>query len=1136
MLRKPVFWVSFVALSIVAWWFTLSTFEQAYPVVDLELTMNRSGALAKAEDLASRHGWGPPGATQAVAFERDETVQVFVELEAGGKAAFQEMLAADLYAPYSWKVRRFQPGHTTQGEVRFTPDGEPYGFRIKLPEDAPGASLEPAAARRLAEDAAAGDWRVHFADFELIEGSQEMRPGGRTDHTFVYQRQAQSLGEARYRLRLVVSGDQLSELSHSVAIPETFHRRLAQLRAGNQALSSAGRIVMLVLLLGGGCLTGLLFLLRRRALLWRQALVWGATIGLLQLMAGLNRWPLWWMEYDTAVGAKSFVIETIFNLFSECVWLTLGTAFVFMAAEGLTRYALPDQIQLWRSASAAASPQILGRTAAAYLLVGPYCAYKVAFFLFTSQNLGWWSPASHLSDPNILATWLPWLNPIAAALRAGFAEECLFRALPLAIATLLGRRFGQPRLWIGATLILQAVIFGASHANYPNLPAHARLVELILPSILYGLIYLRFGLLPGILLHFAFDVLAFGLPVLVSTAPGAAIHLTMLALITLLPMAVVLLARWRQGRWGEVDGTLLNGSWVPPPATAETPGRWAPSRQLDLPGYRWLYVAAAAGAALWLATSRFESDAPRLQVDRSTAITAARQEAQNLGWELSPHATVLGQVRFELDDGHRFVWQQGGRQLYDSLLGSYLRPPRWHFRFVNFSGEVTGRAEEHQIWIDGRGQAFQHWHRLPEDRDGANLEAGNARTLALAALASRYGLGPDQRIEISALPSQRPSRRDWQFTFEDPTVLPETPGKALATVLIAGHEVISSFRQIQPPESWRRAEREHAAIGEVLHQGSRLCFFLVCLGGLLAAVYRWSQRRLAGRGTILSLTLLSLLAVVILIDLWPLLQAELSTSRAPGLQMTAKLKGILPPAIGILVAVALQIGFTLRWPPLRTPKNLRAALLPGLALGTVWAGLAALVLRLRPSSLPIWPDFTVAGSALPWLGASLHPLATFFIVALPTVWIVVGADHLTAGWQRRRGLAALLMIGLAIGFTGWSVDDPSLWFWQGLLLGGSLLAAYILVLRHQLSLVVPAVAGAVAWQTLGQGILRAYPGALLGNLLAVVVILLVALWWVRALADDTMPAARSVEAESAGQPNLGAGLRSDPPRRHERQV
>lgn len=1102
MLRRPAFWVVFVAINIAAWWFTVAYFDRAFPVVNLELTMNRAGALEAARELADDHGWGPETFEQAAVFELDETVQVFVELEAGGKEAFRDLLASGLYSPYGWRVRHFSPGRTTETEVRLTPTGEPYGFRVTLPEEEAGPRLDAEDARQLAEDAARQDWRIQLKDFELVESSQELRASERLDHTFVYERVDATLGEGRYRLQLVVSGDRLSGLSHSVELPEAFHQRFAQLRAGNRALSSAARAAMFILFLGCGCLGGLYVLLRRRALIWKQAVAWGVGVGLLQVAAGLSQSTLWWMDYDTALGDSTFVAENLFALFSNFVWLGLGTTCVFMAAEGLTRLAFPAQLQLWRLASprAAATPAVFGRTAGAYLLLGPYCAYKVAFFLGTSTQLGWWAPASNLSDPNVLATWMPWLHPIAAALRAGFAEECLFRAIPLATAALIGRRFGKPRLWIGAALILQAVVFGAAHANYPNMPAYARLVELILPSILYGLMYLRLGLLPVILLHFAFDVFAYGLPLVASTAPGASLHLMIMVGVALIPLGWVMVARWRSGTWKAVDASLLNSSWTPSPQTVvEGPHDMQP-RKLDARHSRWLGLAGVAGLLFWWGTTSFTADAPPLTLDRGQAVAAARGEASRLGWQIDEGQTVLSSIQASVSASHRFVWQQEGPQRYREVLENYLMPPHWQVRFAKFSGDAVERAKEYQVLVGPEARTLQFWRRVPQSQAGAHLDNAAAQSLAIQTL-KELGLHPERLEEISVVPTQQPERRDWQLIFRDPSVFPDGVGEARVFVLIAGDEVTSCYRRVQPPESWRRAERDRATLMGILHELSVLMVTLVFVGGLLAAILRWSGKQFAGRASFFSMILMTLLGAAVLANLWPTLQMSLSPSRGVAQQMVGILGGFLPAAVGLVVALALQIGFALRWPPLLTTAPLSRTVLSGLALGSAIAGIVALVVRLRPDHTPSWPDLTAAASASPWLGTVFLSTATFLVATSLGLWVLLGLDHLTAGWTQRRLVAGLIVVVLGLGIRGWgAAPNLSVWLVEGLLLGVATLAVYVFVLRRELSLLPMAAAALASLHLLGNSWLGPFPGSLVASLVASGVILAMAFWWTRRLA------------------------------------
>ncbi len=501
-------------------------------------------------------------------FSLNGSVQSFVELEAGGKEAYTAMLAGDLYSPYTWIVRRFAEGETNETVIRFRPDGTPYGFREKMPEDEPGASLEPDQAQVLAEAAVASGWDVDLGAYELVETSHEVRPGGRTDHTLVYERPDITIGEGLYRLRLTVSGDRFTELTHFIKIPEAFSLRYEEMRSANDGIATGAAFAMAILYLAGGCIIGLFFLMRDRWVLWKPAVKWALFVALLQALVILNQWPLLWMGYDTAISSTTFALQQIAMAIGQLVGMGALLALSFMAAESLSRRAFPQHVQLWRSWSkeVASTKTLLGQTVAGYLLIGIFFAYDVWLYFVATNNLGWWSPSSALTDPNVLANYFPWLTSLAISLQAGFWEECLFRAVPLACAALLGKRFGKPWLWISGAMVLQALIFAGGHANYPAQPAYARLVELIIPALGFGGLYLVFGLVPAIVLHFAFDVVWFALPLFAASSSGIWIDRGLVILLTLIPLWIVLRARWKAGSWGEVPADDYNSAWTPPPA------------------------------------------------------------------------------------------------------------------------------------------------------------------------------------------------------------------------------------------------------------------------------------------------------------------------------------------------------------------------------------------------------------------------------------------------------------------------------------------------------------------------------------------------------------------------------------------
>src|SRR5215207_2553376 len=129
MSRRALAWVALIVLSVGSAVFALRLFPEAFPVVQLDLKMDRADALAAARALMEREQLGPAGYQQAASFASDSEAQTFIELEGGGKEAYARTLREGLFAGYTWQVRHFKEGEKRETLIRFRPDGEPYGFR-----------------------------------------------------------------------------------------------------------------------------------------------------------------------------------------------------------------------------------------------------------------------------------------------------------------------------------------------------------------------------------------------------------------------------------------------------------------------------------------------------------------------------------------------------------------------------------------------------------------------------------------------------------------------------------------------------------------------------------------------------------------------------------------------------------------------------------------------------------------------------------------------------------------------------------------------------------------------------------------------------------------------------------------------
>ncbi len=1093
MFRRPLFWLLLAAVSLVSSFFVTRYFSRAFPIVTLDLRMSRQEALQEAREIASSFQLTSAEYQEVASFGNEQLVQNFIELEGGGTEALKAIIDEGLYHPFTWTVRHFKPGETREVQIFFTPIGDRYGFVVRLPEAQEGAALDADSALEIAESAAAQSWQIDFDSYELVEKSRVIRPGGRIDHTFVYEMSDARVGEARYRLRLVIAGDKLTELRRYMKIPEAFSRRYEEMRSANEVIGVSGSMGLIVLYIIGGCGFGLFYLMRQGWILWRIPLFWGLLIAFLQLLDGINGWPLLWMSYDTAISSQGFIMQQLMQLLLIFLLYAFLFSLSFMAAESLSRRAFPHHIQQWKlwSAGVANSKAVLGRTVGGYLLVGLFFAYEVILYFVTTRSLGWWTPSDALVKPDILATYFPWLSSIAVSAQAGFFEECLCRAVPIAGAALLGSRYGGRKWWIAAAVIIQAIIFGAGHAAYANQPSYARVVELIIPSLMFAGLYLRFGLLPAIVLHYTYDVVWLALPLFVSSAPGIWVNRIFVIALVFVPLWVVLVARLRARTWGDVSQQHLNAAWQPRREVKKEEETEVPTKAVYvLPAaVKIIPIAGLAGLTLWITISGFKSDSPPLNISRGGAQDLAAKTLKENKIELPPSWKVLTSLDAQPGQQDRFVWQTAGKEIYGSLLKEYITPPHWRVRFVQFEGDVAERAEEYQVFVSDPAQAFRFRHLLPEARAAKSFAENDARLLAQRALESEFQIDWSDAREISAVSSKLKSRTDWIFTFEEEGGQTLSQGEKRIAIRISGEEVVDAYRFVYVPEEWDREERDKQTIPMILNVACLVIILLTALAGAATAIFNWSRGRFNTRTFLLIFGLLAILQLTSLMNSLPSYTSQFSTAQPYKIQLFISVLSVLISAILLSACIGLIAGILHHWCSTVASLPRKTALVIGLSLGGIVAGLSALASSLGPSLSPVWPDFSSLNSFMPFLQIVVAPVGGFLIRATIVLLVIVGIDRLTSQWRKRKILfgSLLVLFGFAMAGSG-SVATVYSWLLSGSMIGCFLLASYILMLRFSLPATVIAVGIVDILAILKQGIYAAYPDALVGAIISAILV------------------------------------------------
>ncbi len=1147
--RSPLFWILAVLLGLGAVVFSVRNFADAFPVVRLELEMDREGALEAARELSVRHAWGPEGFRQAASFsDPDPQVRTYLELELGESDPLGRLRDEGIH-PYRWEVRHFREGETREVSIRFTPAGDPLGFRLRLPEEAPGPALPAEEARALAEEGAAAHWGVELERYELVESAQETRPGGRVDHAFVYLRTGADLGEGDVRLRLGVAGDLLSEVAPFVRVPQAFSLRYAEMRGANTRIALAASLLFLVLFFLVGCGYGIFHLLRTGWLEWRPALAWGGVVAGFMALGALNQLPLSWMQYDTALSARTFLLQRVLEAGAFLVGGTALLAVIFMAAESLGRRAFPHHPRQWRLWHPEVAPTLpaVGRTVGGYLVAAVEVGFVVAFYLFAMRRAGWWTPSEALIQPDLLATWAPWLTAVSIALFSGFWEESLFRAVPLAGAALLGTRFGGRGWWIGGALLLQAVLFAAGHADYPQQPAYARVVELFFPAILWGILYLWVGLVPVILAHGAYNLTLISLPLWVSSAPGIWMDRTFLVVLGLVPLWILLVQGLRRGFRREPPEWAWNRSWTPPapsrPGTeahagADAPGpdrspyagrvpdppRGATPPFPDAPllSRSWVAGLSALGLVLLaVAGLRLASDVPRVEVEKARAVELAREALGDRGLAPGPEWRALPAAAGGRGAAHRFAWEEEGPDAFRALMGRYLAEPGWVVRFARFTGPVEERAEEFRVELGGDGRVRGLLYRIPEDRAGAGLDEEEARRAARDLLVREFGgvepgaVDPGRLSEVAAEPRQRPARTDWTFTWSDPDVHPLDRGEARLRVGLAGDRFMERGGFLHVPEEWEREERERGSRRDLLSGLSAGLLFLLLAGGAVTGVIRWARGsfHLPSGGMVAGVAAGALLLSGV--NALPASAVGFGTTQGFGEQVIITLVGLAVGAAVAGVGLGLSAGLIpgllrggggLPEPSPSSGTSRGEIARVGIALGLALGGGLALWGRLAGPGGPVWPSLGGAGSYLPAAAPGLSGLLPQVAWTLFLLLVVLGVGGLTRDWGRRRGAGAALL--LLAGLAAPRPDAPDTVLpW---LLGGGLAALALLALVRFRSRIP---AGALPWavatvftlQALAQLPFRAFPGALPGHALAAILPLVLAGAWAPLLRGGRPP-------------------------------
>ena len=815
--------ITTLILAILSMLYLGSVWSDFFGTLSVNVSMDRQQAIKAASNASKQFEILDDSFEHASIYNFDGSLRNFVELKQGGKEKFQEIIDNNIYSPYNWMVRSYKEGEIVEAMFQFKPNGSPNGYRIKIPEEYDSDSLSEEDALALVEQNINNQWSGNFSDYNLVESSFKEMSNGRIDHSFLFEHKLQDIGEAKYRLRAIVSGSIISSVSPFAFVPESFKREFANIRSDNDTIAIFANFAFLGIYLLGIGLTSLVIFYRTGWLRWKKSVAAAAFVAIFSnILLNLNFYPTIWMAYDTATTKSQFLSEQLLGMIANGIVMFFMLAASFITAESLTRKAFPNHIQLWKTwtSNVANSKRVLNDTIFAYLIVPIKLAIVGAFYILMEKYFGFWSPASASFDPNYLASIFPWYTGLAISLQAGFWEEMLFRAVPIAAGVLIGQRYNMRFTGLMVAMVVQALIFGAGHANYPAQPSYARVVELFLPSIVvYGMLYLRLGVVFGAITHYVYDVVLFSLPIWYSS--GYVFDKFMTVVGGLIPFLVILYFRLKHKKWSDIKTSSLNKGFVPTPpekndssqkeATFETQTTTNVMNPKVI-GVALLFIIGVF-STFKLSNVEVLVNSPSINKEEAISIANKFLEENNV---LLPE----GYNAYAFDDSSypssSFLWQELGQDTYNSLFGSYVLGPRWKVRFAKFDGPVESRVREVMISMDFDGNILRYNNRFPEDEEGKMLSREEAQLLAENSLVKFLQMNLDNVSLTSAQESQKPNRLDWTFTFTDNSELGYEGSKLQNIISISGDQISGFTKFVFVPEEWTRMKRDREGLSGII--------------------------------------------------------------------------------------------------------------------------------------------------------------------------------------------------------------------------------------------------------------------------------------------------------------------------------
>lgn len=885
-----------VAVAAISLIIGVKYFGRAFPEAAIDFRVTRTDSTPIAENFLRGQGADLAGYRHASRFSYDDDTKVYLERTVGLER--MEQLTRGPIHLWRWSHRWFKPQQKEEYRVDVSPAGQVVGYDHEILEDAPGANLDEAAARTIAENFLTGVMKRDLGSLEFVETQSKTRKA-RTDYSFTWKQKDVNLGDGSLRVEVDVAGDKVSSYSEFVKIPEQWTRDYQQLRSRNISAQLVAEFFFILLTVAMVII--LVMRLRDRDVPIRLAVGFALTAAVLLFLGQLNDFSLAEFGYRTTDTYSSFVTSYLFEALLSALGVGVYIFFLVAGSEPVYREDCPGLISLRKyfSWQGLRSRSFFMANVVGIGLTFFFFAYQTVFYL-TANKLGAWAPAD-VNYSDLLNTRLPWVWVLFMGFFPAVSEELQFRAFAIPFLRKLTR---------SGTLavVLAAFMWSFLHSAYPNQPFFIRGLEVGLGGLLIGVIMLRFGVLATLVWHYSVDALYTAFLLIRSHNHYLMLSGAITAGIMLVPLILALIAYWRSGTFSEEESLTNASAGVSrapreaAPVETEVSIAYQPlsTRRLVLGG---ILVAAFLAAAL-LPAHEFGKGI-KLRATRKDALTAADTYLREHHVDPSQYHTVAW-IQPNVDpEAVKYLMEHESLAATDKTYRQATHLLLWSVRYFR-----PLQKEEYFIYIDAQtGKVFDVRHLLDENAPGASLSPDQAKALGEKALGD-VGYQASEFDLQSSTADKKKAREDytliWQAKPGDP--LNVADARYRLEVDIAGDQVVGFTRMFKLPEKWERAQSTTSLENIALTVVSVLFLALLLGGGLLIFVKQVRAGKILWRPAAKVGVVIFMIMLAAEVNVVPTLDRSYETSMPLASFHLILLVGILVAPLGAGLLTWLLVG------------------------------------------------------------------------------------------------------------------------------------------------------------------------------------------------------------------------------------